>query len=122
MKPTPTRALALFAALAAAPLAAQAAAPALTIEQRTALRCSAAFAITAQAQARGDAEALSLPPLATRGREFFVRFSARLMDDTGMTRDAVAALLTAEAQALAGGGELRQVMPACLLLLDAAGV
>jgi len=118
MKP----ALTLFAALVAAPLAAQVS-PSLTIEQRTGLRCSAAFAIAAQAQARGDAEALSLPPLAQRGREFFVRFSAQLMDDTGMTRDEVAALLTTEARALsAAGGGLKQVMPACLMLLDAAGV
>jgi hypothetical protein len=117
MKP----AFALAAALVAVPLAAQTPPP-LTIEQRTGLRCSAAFAIAAQAQARGDAEALSLPPLAQRGREFFVRFSAQLMDDTGMTRDAVAALLTAEAQALGSREELRQVMPACLLLLDTSGV
>lgn len=114
--------LALFIGLSAiAPLAAQDA-PSLTIEQRTGLRCAAAFAITAKAQARGDAEAQSLPPLGTRGREFFVRFSAQLMDDTGMTRDAVAALLTAEAQALGETGAVKQVMPACLMLLDASGM
>lgn len=114
---------AILALLAAAPLAAQPApTPSLTIEQRTGLRCAAAFAVTAQAQARGDAEARSLPALGTRGREFFVRFSAQLMDDTGLTRDAVAALLTAEAQALGAQGSVREVMPACLLLLDASGV
>lgn len=124
MKP----AFVLLAALVALPAAAQqAAAPQLTpqqltIEQRTGLRCAAAFALVAQAQARGDAEAGALPPLATRGREFFVRFSAQLMDDTGMTRDAVAALLSTEAQALSAGDGVKQVMPACLMLLDVSGV
>ena len=118
MKPVIT----LAAAFAVAPLAAQAP-PSLTLEQRTGLRCAAAFAITAQAQARGDAEATTLPPLAARGREFFVRFSARLMDDTGLDRDAVATLLTTEARALgAQDGAVKQVMPACLMLLDASGV
>ncbi len=106
----------------ASPAPAAAREPQLSIEQRTGLRCAAAFALVAQAQARGDAEALSLPPLATRGREFFVRFSAQLMDDTGMTRDAVAGLLAAEAQALGAGSDVRQVMPACILLLDASGI
>lgn len=115
-------ALAISAALAAQAAPAPDPGPQLSIEQRTGLRCAAAFALVAQAQARGDAEALSLPPLATRGREFFVRFSAQLMDDTGMTRDAVAGLLAAEAQALGVGGDVRQVMPACILLLDASGI
>ncbi len=112
-------ALLVLAALAAQPATP---APQLSIEQRTGLRCAAAVALVAQAQARGDAEALSLPPLAVRGREFFVRFSAQLMDDTGMTRDAVAGLLAAEAQVLGAGGGVRQVMPACILLLDASGI
>lgn len=119
------RFLPLFlAALASAPLAAQdsSAAPRLSLEQQTALRCSAAFALVADAQARGDAEARSLPPLQQRGREFFVRFSAQLMDETGMDRQQVAALLSAEALSLRGEGQVKQVMPACLLLLDASGL
>lgn len=114
----------LLAATVSVPLLAQPAqnGPALTLEQQTSLRCAAAFAIVADGQARGNAEALSLPPLQERGREFFVRFSARLMDETGMTREQVAALLSAEAQGLWNEGATQQVMPACLLLLDASGL
>ena len=36
----------------------------LSLEQNTALRCAAAFALTAEAQARGDAEAATVTPLA----------------------------------------------------------
>jgi hypothetical protein len=116
--------VAALTALAALPLSAQDAAPQapLSLEQRTGLRCAAAFALLAQAQARGDAEALSLPPLAQRGREFFVRFSAQLMDDRGLTRESVAELLGEEVQALGVGSTLAQVTPACLVLLDASGL
>ena len=57
----------------------------LSLQQSTALRCSAAFALGAALQNRG--EATTWPPLAARGREFFVRALARLMDDAGLTRD-----------------------------------
>lgn len=99
---------------------------ALSLENRTALRCSAAFAIVADGQARGKQDALAYPALDTRGREFFVRASARAMDDTGLDRAAVAAALQTEARALWAkggiGGEIDQIMPACLLLLEASGI
>ena len=114
------------AALAAlAPIAVQAqqpAAPELTIQQNTALRCSVAFALVAQGQARGDPAMADYPPLGERGREFFVRSSAQLMDETGMSREAVAALLAVEIEALREPGALDGVMPPCLLLLDASGL
>ena len=98
----------------------------LSLESRTALRCSAAFAIVADGQARGNKDALVWPALGERGREFFVRTSARVMDDTGMDRAAVANELQTQAQELweSGGlgGKIGQVMPACLLLLEASGV
>ncbi|MCP5383067.1 MAG: hypothetical protein H6913_00415 [Altererythrobacter sp.] len=116
--------LALFscaiAAAFAAPVTAQA--PQLTLEQSAALRCSAAFALVAEGQANGNAEALAFPPLATRGREFFVRTSARIMDETGRTREQVAAMLQAEAQKLWDEDMIGEVMPGCMLLLDASGV
>lgn len=114
----------LLAAALSVPLGAQesAAPPPLSLEQQTALRCAAAFAIVAEEQARGVAEAQSLPPMAERGREFFVRVSAQLMDETGMAREEVAALLSAEARTLRDEGLVAQVMPACLLLLDASGL
>lgn len=94
--------------------------PPLSLEQRTAVRCAAAFALTAQAQARGEAQ--DLPAVAGRGREFFVRVSARLMDETGRTRDEVADLLGQEARALAASGEAERALPGCMVLLDAAGL
>ena len=106
---------------ASAPVAAQGGFQ-LSLEQQTALRCSAAFAIVADGQARGNSEAVRYPPLGKRGREFFVRASAQLMDETGMDREDVAALLSAEAQKLWDEGRIDDVMPACLLLLDASGL
>ena len=119
------RRLVIFALLAgAAPLAAQTAAPPapppLTMQQATSLKCSAAFALGTAMQARG--EGAGWPPLATRGREFFVRASAQLMDDSGRTREQVAGDLKREAAALAAPGALASAMPPCLLLLDAAGL
>lgn len=122
---TPSLALLILAAPAAAqPIPGPATKP-ISLESRTALRCSAAFALVADGQARADMDALAYPALGERGREFFVRTSAKIMDDTGMDRDAVAAALMAEAQGLWRGGgfsgEIDQIMPACLLMLEASG-
>lgn len=113
---------ALAALALAAPAAAQdAAAPApLSLEQRTAMRCSAAFAVGAVLQSRG--QHADWPPLATRGREYFVRVSAQLMDQTGRTREQVAEELTAQAQELRNPAALAAAIPPCLLLLDASGM
>lgn len=114
----------LLAALASVPVAAQETADPvqLSLEQQTSLRCAAAFALVASQQQAGLAEALSLPPLQERGREFFVRYSAQLMDETGMNRAQVAGLLTSEAQKLLAEDNVEQIMPACLMLLDASGL
>lgn len=112
--------VALLAALAG-PAAIAQPAPQLSLEHRTALRCSAAFAIVATLQERGAAK--EYPPLGERGREFFVRASAQVMEEAGMDRAAVAAQLQSEAQDLAGNAaKLEAVMPACLLLLDSSGI
>ena len=94
----------------------------LSLEQQTALRCSAAFALVAHGQDNGNTQALAYPPLQERGREFMVLSMAKLMDDTGLDRDAVSELLSLEAQQLADEGNLADVMPACLLLLESAGI
>jgi hypothetical protein len=108
---------------AAAPAPKPPAAPALSLEQQSGLRCAAAFALVAQAQAAGDAEALAYPALGERGREFFVRTAARLIDETGLDRDGVSRLLSAEAVRLVReDGALEQTMPACLILLEASGL
>ncbi|EDL49497.1 hypothetical protein [Erythrobacter sp. SD-21] len=96
--------------------------PELNAQQAATLRCSAAFGIVAHGQANGDEVALQYPPLNERGKEFFVRAGARLMDELGLDRDGIQALVSAEAQRLWDEDAIGDVMPACLLLLDASGV
>lgn len=96
---------------------AQEAEPDLTLEQRMLVRCSAAFALVANGQENGNEAALTYPDVRQSGREFFVRSSARLMDEAGLTREQVAALLSEAAQDIWDNGSLDAVMPACLPLL-----
>lgn len=115
----------MFATLIPAALlltTAQAAPAELSQESRALLRCSAAFAMVSHGQSVGNEAALQWPRLDTRGREFFVRSLARLMDETGLDRDGISALVSAEAQRLWDNGEVDQVMPACLLMLEGSGV
>lgn len=117
------RLIPVFAALLlATPLAAQEAAPApqaeirLTLEQAMLLRCSAAFALVADRQIRGEEWALAYPPLAEQGREFFVQATARLIDELQISENVLAEVIYAEAGKL-GQPNLDQVMPVCLTLL-----
>lgn len=121
--------LAFALVLAAAPssLLAQAAPalPTLSLEQETAVRCGAAFAIVSSEQARGSALAVRWPALGTRGREFFVRTGARLMDETGATRPQVQAHFARSATALRADpaalpARLESLRTPCLGLLDLA--
>lgn len=119
--------LSLAACIAMAPPAAVAQQPSppsssLSLEQQTLLRCSAAFAIGARRQAEGDPQALGWPPLAERGSEYFVRASAKVMDEAGLTREAIIQALSGEARALGEAGALERVMPACLLSLESSGL
>ena len=92
----------------------------LSQENRALLRCAAAFALVAQGQAAGDPQAKQWPDLSVRGREFFVRALAQLMDATGADRAGIAALAKAEAQALSTSGQVHTIMPTCLSMLEAA--
>lgn len=116
----------LIAALALQAVAAPAATPSpdpiLSQENRALLRCAAAFAVVANAQAKGDAAAQQWPVLGTRGREFFVRALAQLMDTSALDRAGITQLANAEAMALVAKDEIGKVMPWCLLLLEASGV
>ena len=91
---------ALLLAAAPPPPPAAASLDRLTAEHHLALRCGAVFAITASEQARGLPQANKWPALATRGREFFVRSAARIMDETGLAREDVRAAAMQEAQAV----------------------
>lgn len=111
--------------LVAVPAVAQNGAPqapqrGLMLEHRAMLRCSAAFALVAAEQQRAPGGVTAFPPLGQRGREYFVRAVAQVMDDTGLPRQDVVAELEREARDLSADGRLDQVMPACLLALDAS--
>jgi len=115
----------LSAALPAQETSAPAPPPQLTLEQATLLRCSAAFAIVAAEQDRQTEAALAFPPLKERGREYFVRSGARLMDELQLSREGVQALFAAEAEKLqpsAGERRVDAVMEPCLLSLEASGL
>jgi hypothetical protein len=111
------------ACILAAPATAQVAPPReLSLEHRMMLRCSAAFALVANRQEAGDAAAQQYPPLKQRGGEYFVRASAKVMDEAGLDRPAITAALHAEALALVQGETLAAIMPACLSALEATGL
>lgn len=119
--------IAPLALVLAAPLAAQegeAPLPELTIEQTSSLRCGVAFGLIAKGQAEGDERAAAYPAMEPRGREFFVRTMARLMDEHGLSREQVNKLAFRTTMELAGETleERERMMPACLLLLDASGL
>lgn len=114
--------LALIAAQAAAP-APPAALPALTLEQSSALKCGVGFAMAERIKSGDGQVSAPSPRLRARGREFFVRSAARIMDETGANRDAIAALVSAQSAELRAKPEqIDAIMPACLLLLDASGI
>ncbi len=91
-------------------------------ESAAMLRCSAAFALVSYGQANGDEAVRAWPKIDPRAREFFVRSLAKIIDDTGMTREQVSQMAEAEAQRLIDNNLLNSVMPGCLLMLDASGV
>jgi hypothetical protein len=103
------------------PLLAQEKAP-LSLEHRMLLRCSAAFALIAQGQEAGAEAARQYPPLGTRGKEFFVRSAAEVMDAARLDRAAINAALQREARDLAASRTLEQIMPVCLEALDNSGL
>ena len=96
----------------------------LPIAQQTALRCGVAIAVATEMQRAGAAEDRGWPNLLenNRGREFFVRSMAKLMDDTGLPRESIALYSQREAERLRDEESLDDVMPACLLMLDASGL
>lgn len=112
--------LTLLAALtlAAAPADAE---PALTGPQAAALRCGVVFAIGARLQADKSPLAVGWPELGKRGIEYFVRVTAKLMDDTGASREVLSRMAMREVPALADPAAVAAAMPGCLPLLEASG-
>ena len=93
----------------------------LTQEDRASLRCSAAFAIVGARQGGADGGNLS-SEINQRGREFFVVTLAGIMDERGLDRVAIEREVRSEASKLLKSGEVDTIMPACLLMLQAAGL
>ncbi|WP_299196479.1 hypothetical protein [uncultured Erythrobacter sp.] len=133
----------LFLAAIAAPLALQAAAPStgtaetpaapaiasfdeLPIEQSAAPRCAIAFAVVSRWQKAGDARGAPYDDMETNGgREFFVQSLAALMEQAQLQQGDVLDLAFAEVDKLDNAdGALRveAMMPACLLMKEAAGL
>ena len=120
-----TRLVAPIAAIALAlapPTAAAQTKSDLSLEHKMLIRCSAAFALVANGQVRGEPDALRYPPLAARGKEFFVRSAAEVMDAAGLDRAAIDAALTREARDLVDSGTLAEIMPTCLRVLRDSGL
>ena len=123
-------ALLVSAVLLAAPAAAQEPPPQFTLEHHLLLRCSAAFAIVAGEQERGVARALAYPPLGERGREYFARTGAKLMDDLKLSREQAAASLLAEVEGQQKASQeaadpdayIDALMRPCLAALEASGL
>jgi len=96
------------------------------------LRCSAAFAMVARWQQGGRPEVQKYPPLEERGKEFFVRASAKVMDEAKLDRDAIEQALLAEAGSFLPEGQMSPerapevfaridaIMPVCLSALEAS--
>lgn len=95
--------------------------PAISAQDRAALRCSAAFALVGarQSQQPGQSE---WPEISKRGREFFVVSLAGIMEERGLDRPAIEREVRIEAENLVKRGEVDKIMPACLLMLQAAGL
>lgn len=108
-----------LAGLALALSSAAMAARPLTADEHTSLRCAVGFARVAAGQQRGEAAMKQYPRMAPRGREFFVRLAAQLMDDAGLDEAGIRSAAAAESAALAREGGAAGVMPFCLQLLDA---
>jgi hypothetical protein len=118
-------ALPLAALLIAMPVSAEESAiqpTPLSLEQRMLVRCSVAFAMTAYAQDQGDERAQQYPPLGERGQEFFVRSSAQVMDDAGLDFEQMASEHEREALNLRDSGQIDEIMPVCLQLLEQSGL
>lgn len=94
----------------------------LSMEAQAALRCSAAFALVSYGQEHGTEASAKWPNLGERGREYFVQVMAQLIDETGRDREQVAEMAKVEAQRLLDAGEVDQVMPACLTMLENSGI
>lgn len=101
--------------------------PKLSLQQEAALRCSSVFALVSGEQARNAPASAALPKLDARAREYFVVTTARLMDETGSSRDTVSAFTRSRyaqvaselAKAKDPAAARRAILTPCQSLLEA---
>lgn len=114
------------AAMAAAPISPAYAQP-VPVDLDTAVTCAVVFGIIASEQQRGVPGADRYPPLAGRGKEFFVQIGARLIDERHLERDQARGQFEARANSLQADlaaapdpkARLGELASPCLVLLDA---
>lgn len=102
--------------------------PVVLAEQHEVLKCAAVFAVIASEQEAGSEIALAFPPMAWRGKEYFVQETAKVRSDAQLSNEALQTLLVAEAKALqdaaTASGDPDATMTAaaapCLSRLDAS--
>ena len=98
----------------------------LPIEQSAAPRCAIAFAVISRWQKAGDERGSPYVDMeANGGREFFVRSLAALMDEAQLGQENVIEIAMSEVNKLdtpSGAERVEAMMPACLLMKDAAGL
>lgn len=92
--------------------------PVFSTQDSHAVRCAAAFAVTAAAQARGDAAAMALPPLGIRGKRYLGLIGERLAEAKALSGEAARDLFTQAARSVVHDGAIG-VAKACLGDLDA---
>jgi len=96
----------------------------LPIEQSAAPRCAIAFALVSRWQKADDARGADYIDMeANGGREFFVQTLAALMDQAELDQDDVIELAMSEVNKLDndnGAERVEAMMPACLLMKEAA--
>ena len=93
----------------------------LSLENKSLLRCAAAFALVARSQEAGEESSHKWPELGERGREFFVRALAQVMDETGYDREGITRAAGAQAREIQQSGDLDKIMPVCLVMLENSG-
>lgn len=98
-------------------------APTLSLEQQTSLRCSVGFALIHRLQVESSPNGAKYPQIGAREREFFVQTAARIMDETGADRAAIADMVAAQTRYFeADSARLEAILPACLDLVALSGL
>ena len=95
----------------------------ISVEEATAPRCGMAFGIVQGWQEAGDKRGTAFPSMKqANAREFFLRAMVRLIDRYNLERSDVVRLVEAETLRYESDNfaSVKAMMPACLILLDAA--